>query len=59
VPIICGTVKFENRFYVSEITNIPSSEMFIYIDTTECGKKLDFSTAEFKVKSPDRFYFHY
>lgn len=53
------TIRFENRFYVSEITNYPQTEMFTFIDTTNCGRKLDFSIEVFKSLSPDKFYIKY
>ncbi len=56
---ISDTIRFENRFYVSEITNIPSSEMYREIDKTACGKKLDFPIWTIKDLSPDRFYIKY
>lgn len=51
--------RLENRFNVSEITNYPSSEMFTFIDTTFCGRKLDFPTRVFKNETPDKFYIEY
>lgn len=53
------TIKFENKFYISEITNYPSTEMFKDIDTTICGKKLNFPIPVYKNKTPDKFYIKY
>jgi hypothetical protein len=53
------TLRLENKFYVSEITNYPADEMFDYIDTTACGKRLDFATTVFKDVTPDKFYIKY
>ncbi|MGD0710128.1 MAG: hypothetical protein ABR968_03030 [Bacteroidales bacterium] len=53
------TSKLENRFYVSEITNYPSSEMFKTVDTSICGGKLDAPIDVFKNMTPDKFYIKY
>jgi hypothetical protein len=53
------TTKFENRFFVSEVTNYPKDEMFTKVDTSICGRKLDFSETLFKNVSPDKFYYRY
>lgn len=53
------TSKLENKFYVSEITNYPSSEMFTSVDTSKCGGKLDFPIEVFKSYTPDKFYIKY
>lgn len=51
--------KMENRFYVSEITNVPEPEMFIEKYKDDCGRKYDFPKKVFKDVSPDKFYVHY
>jgi hypothetical protein len=53
------TLRLENKFYVSEITNYPSSKMYTDIDTSICGRKLDFPVRTFKTLSPDKFYIKY
>lgn len=53
------TLRLENKFYVSEITNYPEDEIFTEIDTSACGGKLDYSKEVFKNVSPDKFYFKY
>ena len=53
------TSKLENRFYVSEITNYPSSEVFMSVDTSKCGGKLDTPIEVFKNMTPDKFYIKY
>jgi hypothetical protein len=50
------TLRLENKFYVSEITNYPSTEMFTNIDTSACGKKLERPIQVFKNVTPDKFY---
>ena len=53
------TNKFENKFYVSEITNYPAYLLYKYIDSNACGKKLDFPIPVFKNVKPDKFYIKY
>jgi hypothetical protein len=53
------TLKIENKFYVSEITNYLATEMYARIDTSNCGKKLDFPIRVFKEVTPDKFYIKY
>ena len=53
------TLRLENRFYVNEITNYPANELFTKIDTSACGKKLDFPIQVFKNEMPDKFYIKY
>jgi len=53
------TLRLENKFYVSEITNYPSTEMYTYIYTSACGKKLEFPIEVFKNVTPDKFYIKY
>jgi hypothetical protein len=53
------TLRLENKFYVSEITNYPANDMYGYIDTSACGRKLDFPIEVFKIVTPDKFYIKY
>ena len=53
------TVRMENKFYVNEIGNFPSSVLFTKVDTTTCGKKLDIPKYVFKNTSPNVFYINY
>lgn len=53
------TARMENRFYVSEVTNYPEDKMFTRVDTSICGRKLDFPEKIFKNVTPDKFYYHY
>ena len=53
------TLKFENKFYVNEITNFHSSQMFTSVDTSSCGTKLSLPVKAFKNVSPDKFYIRY
>jgi len=52
-------IKFENRFYVSEISNYPISEMFEFKYDEFCGEKSIMSAKYFKNVSPDKFYVKY
>lgn len=57
---INGTTKrMENKFYVSEITNIPEGEMYKSVHKTNCGEKSANTVRVFKNKSPNKFYFKY
>lgn len=53
------TLRLENKFYVSEITNYPSTEIYRDIDTSACGRRLDFPIQVFKNVTPDKFYIKY
>jgi hypothetical protein len=53
------TVRFENRFFVSEVTNLPESQAFTYIYKSPCGKKLDTPIKAFKDILPNKFYVKY
>ena len=53
------TNRMENKFYVSEITNMPSKEMVTKSYTGECGKNLDMGRDVFKDVAPDKFFIHY
>ena len=48
--------KMENKFYVSEVTNLPESEMFTKIYTDVRGRKYDIPKKVFKDVTPDKFY---
>jgi hypothetical protein len=51
--------RFENKFYVSQITNYPRSALYTIETKSPCGKKLDTPVEVFKMSSPDKFYFIY
>ena len=53
------TTKFENRFFVSELTNMPGANMFTNVDKSLCGTKLGTPIKAFKNVSPDKFYVKY
>lgn len=53
------TSRMENKFYVSEIANMPSSEIMTSSYSGECGERLDYAVQVFKEESPDKFYIHY
>jgi hypothetical protein len=53
------TVRMENDFYVSEITNYPSSEMFTTITKGSCGESLTTPYQIFKDVSPNKFFIRY
>jgi len=50
---------FENKFYVSEITNYPKDAVKTTIDEVYCGEKGDAKLEVFKNYSPDSFYIPY
>lgn len=52
------TERFENKFFVSEISNVPFGQMFSYIDTTKCGIRYD-DQPVMKSATADRFYMKY
>lgn len=52
-------IKFENEFYISEISNYPASEMFESKYNEYCGQKSTTKTKYFKNVSPDKFYIIY
>jgi hypothetical protein len=56
---LSDTTRLENKFYVSEVTNYPSSEMYINVDTSFCGNKLDFPQKDLKKYSAEYFYIKY
>jgi hypothetical protein len=51
--------KMENRFYISEIKNLPENEMVSDIYPVDCGKKSSTAITVFNEVSPDRFYITY
>lgn len=53
------TIRLENKFYASELTNLPPSKMFVTKDTSICGEKLDSPLEVFKRETPDKFYIKY
>jgi hypothetical protein len=52
-------MKFENEFYVSEITNYPESEMYNSKNDEFCGQKSTTIVKYFKNVSADKFYIKY
>lgn len=52
-------IKFENEFYISEITNYPEGEMFESKYDEYCGQKNTTKTKYFKNVTPDKFYIKY
>lgn len=52
-------IKFENEFYVTEISNYPESEMFESKYDEYCGQKSMTMTKYFKNVSADKFYIKY
>ena len=52
-------IKFENEFYVTEITNYPESEMLESKYDEFCGEKSMTIAKYFKNVSPDKFYIKY
>jgi hypothetical protein len=53
------TKRMENKFYVSEITNFPESEIVNTVNSTKCGKKSFNTVKVFKDISPNMFYIQY
>ncbi len=53
------TFKFENSFYVSEITNYSSNKMVEYKYFEFCGKEEKIKRKEYKHSSFDKFYIKY
>jgi hypothetical protein len=53
------SIRIENKFFVSAVTNYPSKEMFTSVDTSVCGQKLTVPKRVFKNIPPDRFYVRY
>jgi len=52
-------VKFENEFYVTEITNYPEPEIMERRPEEYCGQKIMNMELFFKNSSPDKFYIKY
>lgn len=55
-------IKFENRFFVSEITNYPKSEIIESKDDKYCGEVISTTNEKieyYKNVSPDKFYIKY
>jgi len=52
-------LKFENEFFVSEITNLPESEMVEKKQEEYCGQVSSLPLKFFKSVSPSKFYIHY
>jgi len=52
-----NTVKFQNEFYISEISNHPSSEFFSVQRSKECGESKSVNTSNYI--SADKFYISY
>ncbi len=52
-------IRFENEFYISEITNYPSSEMVGTTYEETCGQKSINTNSYFKISSADMFYNKY
>jgi hypothetical protein len=52
-------LRFENKFYVSEITNYPQEEVIEMRLETFCNEKGDYQKEYFKNSSPDKFYIQY
>jgi hypothetical protein len=52
-------IKFENEFYVTEISNYPESEMYELKYDEYCGQKSMTMTKYFKNVSADKFYIKY
>jgi hypothetical protein len=52
-------IKFENEFYVSEISNYPEREITELRQEEFCGKKSTTKTKYFKDVSPNKFYIKY
>jgi len=53
------TISFENTFYVSQITNYSTKEIFDYKYDEYCGQKSVEKTKYFTEYGPDKFYIKY
>lgn len=53
------THRFENRFFVTEIANFPSSDVLQRVDRNECNNLLDEPIYQLKDNTPERFYYRY
>lgn len=52
-----NAIKFQNEFYISEISNHPSSEFFSLKRSKECGENKTVNTSNYM--SADKFYISY
>ena len=52
-------VKFENEFYIAEISNFPEREVVDSKYDEFCGEKAPYETKYFKNIAPDKFYIKY
>jgi hypothetical protein len=52
-------IKFENEFYISEITNYPEKEILLSKKDEYCGQKSMILSKYFKSATPNRFYVKY
>jgi hypothetical protein len=52
-------IRFENEFYVAEISNYPERQMFETKYDENCGQKIMTKTRYFKNVSSDKFYIKY
>lgn len=53
------TVRFENKFFVNEIGNYASTELFHRVDTTSCGVRRQVPKLEFRNTPSNEFYISY
>jgi hypothetical protein len=53
------TKRLENKFFVSELTNLPEVAMLTTNERSPCGRKLDVPVKVFKDIAPDKFYVKY
>jgi hypothetical protein len=53
------TSRIENKFFISEITNLPESELFKTQYVDNCGNKFYRQIKVAKDSSPDKFYITY
>lgn len=53
------TVRLENNFFVKEIANYPSTQLVHYVDTNNCGKRLDYPSKVLKQQDPNKFFIKY
>lgn len=51
--------KFENDFYVNEISNLRAKDMYSYVDTTFCGNEIQTPRKVFNNLGPNKFYIFY
>lgn len=52
-------IKFENQFYVTEITNYREKEFIEFRPDEFCGQKSGARVRYFRHNAPDKFYIHY